>query len=115
MASFLLLLFLACLSGSIVWSVVVQFHERPKENNEVDPHWEVVPATDAGDVVGYRVRWSQPDIHGDYLWVAHYMSGEELSLTWCEHAAHVHCSRLIREKRFPWEWDVHRAKGEPHA
>jgi len=32
-----------------------------------DPQWEVVPALDAGEVIGYRVRWSQPDDDGAYL------------------------------------------------
>jgi len=87
-----------------VWS---HFHKDKGETEQAEPHWEVVPSLDAGEVIGYRVRWSQPDDDGAYLWVGHYLSGEELSLAWCNVAANSHCQRLIRDNRFPWEWDAY--------
>lgn len=69
-----------------------------------EPHWEVVPAWDAGEHIGYRVRWSEPDDWGSFLWVGHYLSDEETSLAWCEAAAISHCSRLTEQRRAPWEF-----------
>lgn len=38
------------------------------------PHWEAVPDPESNGEDGpmWRVRWSQPDDEGKYLWVGHY-------------------------------------------
>lgn len=73
---------------------------------EHKPEWEVVPAKDAGEVVGYQIRWSIPDGEGRFLWVGHYYSGPDAPLQWCEVAAESHCKRLNHQGKQPWEFDA---------
>lgn len=87
-----------------VWILVTLTSDNPLP--EYDPEWEVVPAFDAGELVGYQVRWSIPDDRGRYLWVGHYYSGPDNSLRWCQHAAESHCKRLNTEKKMPCEFDA---------
>lgn len=65
--------------------------------------WEVVPAVEDGKVIGYQVRWSQPDEHGRYLWVGHYYAGNN-SLGWCENAAERDAENKNRIGKQPWEY-----------
>jgi hypothetical protein len=75
------------------------------------PRWEAVPAfgnasdgARCGYVIGYQVRWSEPDECGRYLWVGHYFAGPDASLTWCELAAVRHAARFNAQRRAPWEF-----------
>jgi hypothetical protein len=70
----------------------------------VYPHWESVPAIENGYVVGYQVRWSEPDERGRYLWVGHYYAGDDLSLSWCEVAAASDAKRKNESFKGPWEY-----------
>jgi len=64
-----------------------------------DPCWEAVPDEDG---VMWRVRWSQPDDHGRYLWVGHYPT-ENVG----QHMAERHAERFNEQCRCPWEWDCY--------
>ena len=61
------------------------------------PRWEVVPFCEDGVVVGYKVRWSEPDEQKRYHWVGHYHAGDGTSIEWCYVAAESHCKRLNGE------------------
>ena len=52
-----------------------------------EPCWESIPAVQDGEVVGYQVRWSEPDTEGRFLWASHYYAGRGPSIDWCESAA----------------------------
>jgi hypothetical protein len=73
-----------------------------------DPHWEAFPvhsdANGAGDVIGWRVRWSERFKTG-WLLAAHYIGGEEggPSLEWCEIAAKRTAEDWNKKRIGPWE------------
>ena len=76
----------------------------PKSERETSaPTWEVVPAFDNGNCIGYRVRWSVPDDRGRYLWVRHYLAGEDgsPSLGWCEQAALSNAKQMRGDLKVP--------------
>ena len=60
------------------------------------PRWEVKPDDDA---VMHRVRWSEPDADGRYLWVAHYPDN---------HRATRHAEHLNASGKRPWEYPAYR-------
>ena len=81
--------FFACVA---LWDVV-----RSREVKD-ESHWESVPAYVDGHLIGYQVRWSEPDDDGRYLWVGHYYAGEHNSIGWCEVAAESDARRKNRER-----------------
>lgn len=69
--------------------------------------WEIYEckgdATDGpleGQPIGYKVRWSLPDDKQRYLWVGHYLMGDNSgpSLNWCKHAAEMHARNMNRKQ-----------------
>lgn len=82
-----------------------------KLDNPKDPHWEVVPNVEKMGlgifkVIGYQVRWSEPDEQGKYLWVGHYFAGGApgSSVQVCQHMADRHAARLNEERKGPWQY-----------
>lgn len=78
---------------------------------QAGPHWESVPCLeeDTGILIGHKVRWSEPDERGQYLWVGHYYADQEenlfgRSLGWCSVAAEGHARRLNDQGKLPWEY-----------
>ena len=68
------------------------------------PHWEAFQAYHDGRLIGYRVRWSEPDEAGDYLYVGHYLAEpDDLDkLRWYEVAAASDARRKNLEGKIPW-------------
>ena len=75
-----------------------------------DPHWESVPAYDKGEgdkerLIGYQVRWSEPDEEGRYLWVGHYYADDDGSnIGWCEMASRSQAARFNSIKKLTSEF-----------
>lgn len=84
---------------AVAWAL---FHRRTETHS--GPCWESVPAVEDGQVIGYQVRWSEPDASGRFLWVGHYFADPDRSLRWCENASERHAERWNDERRRPWEW-----------
>lgn len=68
-------------------------------------HWEAV--ADEDDQTFWRVRWSEPDAEGRYLYVRHYGAGSAL---WNEHVARTSAEDFNEIGRSPYEWDSYRPK-----
>ena len=68
--------------------------------------WEAKAAYEGPNIIGFRVRWSQPNPKGEYLYVRHYMMGEDgdPSLSWCLNAAEGDAQRLNQEDRRPQDY-----------
>ncbi len=77
------------------------------------PHWEAVEAADEDGPYGWKVRWSEPDDKGRYLWVRHYHAGNSgddpgPSLGWCHNAAEGDALRLNSSGRLPDDFPAYR-------
>jgi len=101
--------------AAIIFFIVVAYWDRAGERfiDEVvadvfshEPRWESVPSYDEGELIGYRVRWSQPDDQGRYLWVGHYLAepDDKDRLRWCEVASESDAKRKNEEGKAPWEY-----------
>lgn len=88
----------------IILTVSIILLSNRQKFPEIEHKWEVVPAYVDGELVGYQIRWSEPDDKGRYLWVGHYFAGEDITLNWCEVAAESHCRRLIEQNKLPVEY-----------
>jgi hypothetical protein len=82
-----------------------KFEEAKPIERESEAHWEAVH--DHDDPSFWRVRWSEPDAEGRYLYVRHYGSG---SATWNEHVARTQAEDFNEDGRSPFEWDSYRPK-----
>lgn len=74
-----------------------------ESGREIEPaHWEAVPDDpDPEDAEGgrfWRVRWSQQDEHGRYLYVSHYGGNGD---NWNRNAAERDAKRFNEEQRRP--------------
>lgn len=88
-----------------------------------EPRWEIAPRYEnpedhSSQVVGWCVRWSEPNEKGEYLWVRHYIKGSNaekgLSLEWCENAAERDAQEFNSIGRLPGEWEGRGfGKGQP--
>lgn len=78
------------------------------EAQQPDPKWESVLAVENGQVIGFQVRWSQPDSKGRYYWVGHYYASDDASIGWCEVAAEGHARRLNEQLKVPSDFRAFR-------
>ena len=106
----------AGLSPSSVAEYFAQFLKL-RETKPDDPRWEACTAIDDdNNIYGYKVRWSEPDKGGKYLWVGHYHCGEIHSLSWCRHTAERDAEDKNKAGKSPWEYREYRVdKPEPAA
>ena len=72
--------------------------------------WEAKAAYDGPNIIGFRVRWSEPNPKGEYLYVRHYIAGEDgdPSVAWCLNAAEGDAQRLNQEDRRPQDYHCYR-------
>lgn len=71
------------------------FPEQKREG-----HWEAV--ADEDDDTFWRVRWSEKDSQGRYLYVRHY--GGDNGKGWNQNAAERNAKEFNEKGRGPWEW-----------
>lgn len=75
-----------------------------EEKKSKEPEWIVVEVYDKGELIGYRVAWSER-VNGKRLLVRHYLSdGTPADLRWCKVAAESNAAIFNKEKRCPWEF-----------